>query len=289
MQPSVEPQVEFAACELAPPTVSLPSPEERLACVVPGELAWEAACTAEAWSIRSFCRENTCNIWTDHQNFYSWMTTRDLLLGIGAGSLLANTSMDVDFQDWYQDDVRSSGTDDFAVFSKTFGDGQYVIPAIVGMAVVGSMFDDAPCGSLVGEFGCRATRSYLVGAPPTLLLQFGLGASRPGETSHGSLWTPFEDVNAVSGHAFGGAVPFITAARMTDNRCLKGGLYLCSTFTAWSRVNDDRHYLSQACLGWWIAYLACRAVDETEIEDKNLTVTPIASDDMVGIGAVYRR
>jgi hypothetical protein len=253
------------------------------------QAAWEAECLADVSPLRSFCRENTSKLWTDHGNFYSSGTMRDLLLGIGAGGILANTSLDEDFQDWYQDDVRSSGTDDFAAFSKAFGDGQFVIPAVAGLAVMGAFCDYTPCGDLAKDFGCRSTRAYFVGAPPTLLLQFGLGASRPGQRPCGSHWKPFDDVNSVSGHAFVGAVPFITAAKMSENRYLKGGLYLCSTFTAWSRVNDDRHYLSQACLGWWIAYLACRAVDDTEFDDKHLALSPIASPDMVGVGAVYRR
>ena len=239
--------------------------------------------------MRSFCRESSCKLWTDYDNFYSWVTMRDLLLGIGAGGILANTSLDEGFQDWYQDDVRSSGTDNFAAFSKNFGEGKFVIPAMAGLAVLGAMCDYTPCGNLVEDFGSRSTRAYLVGAPPVLLLQYGLGASRPCSTLHGSKWQPFDATNAVSGHAFVGAVPFISAAKMTENRYLKGGLYLCSTFTAWSRVNDDRHYLSQACLGWWLAYLACRAVDDTEFEDKHLTLSPIASPDMIGVGAVYRR
>jgi hypothetical protein len=312
-----------AACaprELAPPAVSLDPPggpfQEDVAVGLSGDLFrealldisaptgggvrfvehqvsrlpdWESDRLEEISPIRSFCLENTCKLWTDHGNFYSWVTIRDLVLGIGAGGILANTPLDEDFRDWYQDDVRSSGTDDFADFASPFGAGQYVIPAVAGLAVIGAVCDYTPCGDAVEDFGCRSTRAYLVGAPPMLLLQFGLGASRPGEGSHDSYWRPFDDVNGVSGHAFVGAVPFITAAKMTENPCLKGGLYLCSTFTAWSRVNDDRHYLSQAWLGWWIAYLACRAVDDTEFEDKHLTFSPIASPDMVGIGAVYRR
>ena len=315
-----EPNVVYAHREMTPPVVSLAPPDGPLkqgtaaglsSSVLqtslfdtagqtgsgsqtvedqhPLQAAWEAESLSDISPIRSFCRENANKIWTDHGNFYSWVTMRDLLLGIGAGSILANTSLDDGFQDWYQDDVRSSGTDDFAVFSKTFGEGQFIIPAVAGLAVMGAMCDHTHCGDLTKDFGCRSTRAYLVGAPPMLLLQFTLGGSRPGEASYGSRWQPFEDVNSVSGHAFVGAVPFISAAKMTDNRFLKGGLYLCSTFTAWSRVNDDNHYLSQACLGWWIAYLACRAVDDTEVNDEHFTLSPIVSADMVGVGAVFRR
>jgi hypothetical protein len=262
---------------------------QAIDCQPPLHAAWENEPVEDVSRVRSFFQENTCNIRTDHANFYSWVTMRDLLLGLGGGGILANTSLDENFQNWYQDDIRSTETDNFCAFAKNFGEGQYAIPAGIGLALMGSMCDYTPCGDLVEDFGARSTRAYLLGAPPTLLLQFGLGASRPGETSYESQWKSFDDVNSVSGHAFVGAVPFITAAKMAENPCLKGGLYLCSTFTAWSRVNDDRHYLSQACLGWWIAYLACRAVDDTELEDKHLTISPIASPDMVGFGALYRR
>ncbi len=54
---------------------------------------------------------------------------------------------------------------------------------------------------------------------------------------------------------------FIDAAKMTDNCWLKTGLYACSVLPAWSRINDDAHFPSQAFLGWWMAYCAATAVD----------------------------
>ena len=61
-----------------------------------------------------------------------------------------------------------------------------------------------------------------------------------------------------------GALPFINAARMTENPWLKATLYLGSSLAPLSRVNDDAHYPSQAALGWWLAYLAVVAIDQTE-------------------------
>ncbi len=142
---------------------------------------------------------------------------------------------------------------------------------------------------MTGDFGKRVTRSYLVGAPPMLLMQSVLGGSRPGENSVGSQWKPFDDDNAVSGHAFIGAVPFITAAKMTENPWAKGVFYACSVLTPWSRVNDDSHYMSQAILGWWMAYLACNAVDDTQRESRSMTLTPIITPQMTGMALVLRR
>ncbi len=239
--------------------------------------------------LRSEFSEFRCNVRNDYRNYYSWLTMRDLLLGIAMASPLANTSLDDDFQGWYQRDVRSPGTDDFSEFCKTFGEGQIFIPAFAGLAVVGSIFEDRPLFEGVGQFGDRVTRGYLVGAPSMLFMQVMLGGSRPGEVTVQSRWKPFDDSNAVSGHAFIGAVPFITAAKMVENPWAKSGLYLCSTFTAWSRVNDDRHYLSQACLGWWMAYLACRAVDDTECKDRCYAFAPLATPEITGVGVVVQR
>ena len=235
-----------------------------------------------------FC-EAKCKLWTDYSHFYTGPSSQRLILGIGGASILANTSLDEDFQDWYQEEVRSSGTDHAAQFMRPLGDGWYVIPACVGLGIVGAMFNETSEGNTLGEFGGRASRAYAVGAPPMVFFQSALGSSRPDEEPYNSRWRPFHDANAVSGHAFVGAVPFITAAQMTDAPYLKGGLYACSLLPAWSRVNDDCHYLSQALLGWWIAYLACDAVQRTEGRDNNLMFTPVAMPGGVGIGMVYER
>jgi hypothetical protein len=88
------------------------------------------------------------------------------------------------------------------------------------------------------------------------------GGSRPSEGE--SYWRPFNGDNGVSGHAFLGGVPFLTAARMTDDPYIKGALYFFSALPALSRINDDKHYASQAFLGWYLAWLSVRAVDAGE-------------------------
>lgn len=239
--------------------------------------------------LRSSFQEGWYCIRSDYRNYYCCVTMRDLCLGVAGGAVLANTSLDADFQGWYQRDVRSSGTDDFAAFWKVFGEGWIFVPAYAGLALVGGVFEDRPLVGGVGEFGDRVTRGYLVGVPPMVLMQYLLGGSRPGESGVGSQWKPFADTNGVSGHAFMGAVPFITAAKMCQNPWMKATLYTFSTLPAWSRINDDTHYLSQACLGWWMAYLACRAVDDTEHADRCFTFTPLIAPQMTGLAMEYRR
>jgi membrane-associated phospholipid phosphatase len=235
-------------------------------------------------------RAGASHVRSDYQNFYSWPSLRNLLLGAGVAAVMANTRIDTDFHEWYQGDVQSRGSNHWADFWRPIGDGWYAIPAVAGAALIGECFADYRPMGVLGEFGGRATRAYLVGAPPLLVMQRALGGGRPayGESSH---WDSFEGsvAHGVSGHAFMGAVPFLTAANMVENPWAKGALFACSAMPAWSRVNDDRHYLSQVLMGWWLAYLSCAAVDETSQADRRFSVTPIITPEMNGMGIVYQR
>jgi hypothetical protein len=126
----------------------------------------------------------------------------------------------------------------------------------------------------------------LVGVPPLLFFQNALGTSRPNESD--SYWHPFEDNNGVSGHSFMGAVPFLTAAKMTKNPWLKPLFFLASMFCGASRINDNKHYFSQAVLGWWMANLAASGINKTEIQKNKVSIIPTISDNGIGIALNVR-
>ncbi len=234
-------------------------------------------------------RQELGNVWSDQKNYYTWPTLRCLALAVSGASVLANTSMDEHFRDWYQQRVRGTSLDETADIVRNFGDGRLAIPAAIAIGLTGAIWDNTQWGSEMADFGIQTSRAYIVGAPTLLLLQYSLGANRPERIPDASYWKPFSGAsNSASGHAFIGAVPFLTAAQMTDNPYLKGCLYVCSVLPAWSRVNDDMHYLSQIWLGWWIAYLACDAVNATQHENDRLVISPIATPEMVGVTMMYR-
>lgn len=225
----------------------------------------------------------------DCGNFYTCNTLVKYLLGLGVTAIPANTAMDEHFHNWYQDDVRSSTTDGIVDVIRPFGRGQYMIPAMFGVATIATCFDDTPTGNVIADWGFRTTRGFLVGAPTLLFTQFLIGSKRPNESDHGSYWAPFSSTHGASGDAFIGAMPWITAAKMTDSPWLKGGFYFLSTVPAWGRLNDDRHYLSQVILGWWIAYLSCDAVVKTERRNETITFAPVVAPDMVGLSVLIQR
>src|SRR5262249_55099186 len=128
----------------------------------------------------------------------------------------------------------------------------------------------------VYEWANRSLRAITVGFPPVVVLYGVLGSGRPDRGD--SRWHPFQDIHGVSGHTFTGAVPFLTAAAMTDNLLLKAGLFAGSWLTGWSRLHNDRHYFSQIAIGWWMAYLAARCVDHTQDAHQTLTIGPTYLD-----------
>ena len=272
----------------------LPASGETFVTSPSGEWVTTPAPTRCNRGIFASCGRVGRRISRDYKNYYSCRTLGKLSIAVALAAPLANTNLDGDFQHWYQRECVTRDTDNFAEFWKVLGEGELVVPVYVGCWVLGEVLHDTPLFCIAGEWGERVSRGYIVGAPPMLLMQYTLGAGRPGEYSVGSQWRPFVDTNAVSGHAFMGAVPFITAAKMSDNFWVKATFYTCSTFTAWSRVNDDCHYLSQIALGWWMAYLACEAVTETDIQlgrcrGCRVEVMPIAARDMMGVGVTVTR
>jgi hypothetical protein len=202
----------------------------------------------------------------DYRNFYLDGNNLALLgIGIAGASVFANTSMDKDIQEKYKKNLKSATTDDLSHIFKQPGEGILTIPLLLGTYAV---FKDTS----TGEWAQNSVRAIAVGAPGALFIQRATGGSSPSEGT--SDWRPFKEHDGLSGHAFIGAVPFITAAQMNDNLYIKGALYALSVLPGLSRINDDQHYFSQSALGWYLAFLSCRAVAKTE-EKYEYSILPL--------------
>ncbi|MBI1831163.1 MAG: hypothetical protein HYR84_06920 [Planctomycetes bacterium] len=230
--------------------------------------------------------DQTCRLVEDYRNFYLTSELAYVGLALAVAAPIANTHADQGLRDWYQRQAgsgRSRGADETASVFKRFGDFQVAVPAYFMLSLSGNLFPDSPWLGPASEFGSRSLRALAVGAPAVGVLQVGLGGGRP--FSEDSRWRPFHSSHGVSGHAFVGAVPFLTAASMTDSYAVKAMLFAGSLGPAWSRIHHDDHYLSQALLGWSIAYLSVHAVNQTE---SRWQVVPIDIPNGVGMGVVVR-
>jgi len=191
----------------------------------------------------------------------------------GAG-VLANSSVDREAQEYYRDDIRSNATGDISRVLKIPGEPLIAIPLLAGVRLA------FPSDSSVGRWSQRTLRGLFVGAPAAYAVQMLAGGGRPEEGVDSSRWQgPYQNNNSLSGHTFIGAMPLITAAMMQENPFIKYALYAASPFTGLSRINDDKHYLSQVVIGWYLAYLSARAVERTGPSPGfSISAMPLGSD-----------
>lgn len=189
-------------------------------------------------------------LYGDYRSFYlDGVTYLRLGGGLAAGGALANTNADSEVREFYQENIRSSATDGLSDLTRLPGEALLTIPALAVYYL-----------SSESVWAERSLRALFVGGPLGLFLRSATGGGKP--TEGGSDWKPFSNNNGLSGHSFIGAVPFITAAKMEERAYVKWLLYGASTLPALSRINDDEHYLSQAALGWYLAYLSASAVEK---------------------------
>jgi hypothetical protein len=233
----------------------------------------------------------------DYGNYFSWSGIGLIASGVAVAAPLANTSADYSIRNWYQNHVRESWEDKYAYDVKYAGEYTYALPAYFGIALGGlalegvdSMISDdgtwvGQVGGVTSEWGNRCIRAMAVGTPMVGALQIGLGSTRPGLGS--SYWNPLNASHGVSGHAYVGSVPFLTAASMTDSLFLQVPLVACSCLPGWSRIHTDDHYFSQVALGWWMGYLAVRSVNHTNEQERGIEFLP-GSTEGPGVSMLLR-
>lgn len=239
---------------------------------------------------------DTCHrLWRDFQFQYSCYSLCELAVAVGLAAPLANTRADQEVANWYQSRIRTQSTDQWTRPAYYLGYYQYMLPIYFGVWAAGRLADDTFAGAVSADWASRSLRALAIGAPEVGILQYVLGGSRPSDflgsvrppDYWGSRWRPLNDNNGVSGHAFVGAIPFLTAASMCENPWCRGALFVGSFWTAWSRVNTDSHYLSQVLLGWFIAYQSVRSVNRTEAEER-IQFSPWLDPGITGINVTVR-
>jgi PAP2 superfamily len=196
---------------------------------------------------------------TDIGNFYlDRENLTKLGIGIAGAAVFANTGMDRYIHNKYQDDLRSKGTDDVARIFNISDTALFLVtvPVYIGAYGAGLLLHN----STMEEWAQKSLRATVVGGPALVFLATATGADRP--TEGNSHWKPFQNFHGVSGHTFIGGIPFITAAKMSENPYQKAIFYGLSTLPGLSRINDDEHYFSQVAMGWFLAYLSCAAVEK---------------------------
>jgi hypothetical protein len=245
--------------------------------------------TWQEWLV-DYRDEATETVFRSREDFRNFYTTPNLLcvgIAVIAAAPVANSHADTGIRDWWQGHVRNDRSDSFFTFGNDqLGDWRWTGGVLIGGAVVGKILEDYPAGTTLRTFSTKSLRALIVGAPAVGVLQYGLGGDRPPDGS--SYWQPIRTHEAVSGHAYVGAVPFLTAAYMTDSYALKALFVAGSLYTPVARINDDRNYFSQAALGYVIAVVATHSVFQTDMEHSRIHLAPLPMQDAVGLSVMMK-
>lgn len=200
----------------------------------------------------------------DHRHHYDWPNLLYMAAASAGASLMLVWDVDDEFQEWYQREVRAEQTDDMASLVEPIGRIEYIVPVFAASACFRAICnEDTPILGVVGEWGLRSLRATAVGAPTVALLQRVLGTYRPDSGGDGE-WRFWEKETGVSGHVFLSCTGFLTAADLCESDDAAAAWCFVSFLPVISRVNDEKHYLSQALIGWFLAWRSVRSVSKTE-------------------------
>lgn len=110
--------------------------------------------------------------------------------------------------------------------------------------------------------GGRVLLSLAAAGLTTAAIKRVTGRLRPAETTDPFVFKPFSSHDALpSGHT---TMAFALATSLSEgihNRWATAALYTAATGTAWSRMNDERHWLSDVLAGAAVGFTAARIIE----------------------------
>lgn len=180
---------------------------------------------------------------------------RDAALVVGALGVAALA--DRGLHAWIQDH-RSSGSDAVARVFRNGGQPEVVFGIPGGILVVG-VVGRSPAWR---RRGGRVLASVVVAGLTTGAVKRVIGRLRPAVTNDPFLFKPFSDHDSFpSGHA---TMAFALATSLSaeiKNRWASAALSTFATGTAWSRMNDRRHWLSDVLAGATVGFTAAKLIE----------------------------
>ena len=169
-----------------------------------------------------------------------WWEVAAVVGTVGLASV-ADHGLDV----WIQNQ-RSSSRDGLAAAFRTGGEPAVVLGIGGGITLAGVISGH---GGL-RRSGERVLASTVVAGLTTGAIKVSLGRLRPSETDNPYIFKPFSGHDALpSGHA---TLAFALATSLSHeihNPWASAAMYTFAAGTAWSRLNDHHHWLSDVLLG----------------------------------------
>jgi membrane-associated phospholipid phosphatase len=179
-----------------------------------------------------------------------------LHIGIATGALLVGTLADKPIRDYLQRH-RSNGGDDAARFFKNLGEPEFYAPVPLGLVAVGLVSGNPR----ITRAGGRITAGLITAGAVTNFLK-PMGRMRPRFAEDAYQFTPLDgSYSWPSGHS---AMAFALATGISDEvnfLPLTVGLYGAAVATGWSRMNDNRHWLTDALGGMLVGITSAKVMN----------------------------
>jgi membrane-associated phospholipid phosphatase len=174
-------------------------------------------------------------------------------LGAVSGLML----LDKPVQRFAQDNRTSSG-DDVARAFRHFGQPEIYGTVTLGLVAAGLVAGD----NEVTRAGGRLAATLLLAGATTTASKLALGRPRPSESLDVDGFSPFSGQDAMpSGHT---TMAFALATALSDdigNPWASAGLYTVATGVGWSRINDNRHWLTDVATGALVGITSAKLTD----------------------------
>jgi len=176
---------------------------------------------------------------------------------IAVGGLSALMLLDEPSQRFFQE-RRSTGADDWARALRRVGQPEVYGTITLGLVAAGLLSGDA---NLTRSGGRLAATLLLAGGTATVA-KLALGRPRPSQSLDADGYSPFSGQDAMpSGHT---TMAFALATALADDihrPWATVGLYTLATGVGWSRINDNRHWLSDVAGGAIVGITSAKLVN----------------------------
>jgi hypothetical protein len=172
--------------------------------------------------------------------------------------------------------------------------GNILYPALGTIATYGIGL--ATSDESLRTFSRKTFTSLLVAGGITTVMKSVIGKSRPFMNEGSASYNPFSIDDArlsfPSGHSTVAFVMSASLSKIIDRWWADIVLYGLATGTAYARLHNDRHWLSDTVLGGAIGYYAVQWVfdadsRESEGEKENMTFLPIIQPNSLGMMIVF--
>lgn len=175
-----------------------------------------------------------------------------LVVGAIATASLADGAVN----DWIQD-RRTPQSDDLARIFRYGGEAEVTFGISGGIVVAGTIAGDEQ----LQRSGGRVLLSIVTAGLASGAVKVLAGRYRPAETDNPYIFKPFSGHDSFpSGHATMAFALATSLSNEIDNGWASAALYTFATGTAWSRLNDERHWLSDVLAGATVGITAATLV-----------------------------